>query len=94
MEHVVQFDGPLEELRISGHAGPVVLDLSKCPELNCGPHHQSHLRSLFTRLMSQGVEVSFRGASPEVTTALHHLRAQTLMRHAERANPALFAQAG
>jgi len=92
MEHVVQFDGPLDDLRIPGQPGPIILDLTTCPEL--GSCAQSRLRSVFTRLVSHGVEVRLRGATPEMATALAHLRAQTLMRHAERANPLLFAQAG
>lgn len=92
MEHVVQFCGPLDDLKIPGQAGPIVLDLTECPEL--GKSAQSRLRNVFTCLVTRGMDVRFRGATPEVATALEHLRAQTLMRHAERANPNLFAQAG
>jgi hypothetical protein len=67
--------------------------LTSYPELSA-TGAQTRLRSLFTRLMSNGVEVRLRGASPEVAAALQHLRAQTLLRHAERANPRLFAKAG
>lgn len=93
MEHVVQFDGPLDDLRIPGQPGPIVLDLTQCPT-ELGACAQSRLRSVYTRLVSHGVEIRLRGATPEVATALAHLRAQTLMRHAERADPRLFAQAG